>query len=94
MDILRELIKERQFIINIPPVEPELNETRHIVKIFNSILKTKVLKEQKLHWLDFFEGLLEENGSRLKKDYELDGTHLSPKYVEDLLQPALNKVEL
>jgi len=86
---LLKLISDRQFKIYIHPVVPVLNETRYIVKMFNEILKQNVEKHTKLHWLNFFDELLSNNGSNLKPEFELDGTHLHPKYVS-LLESALN----
>ena len=58
----------------------------------------------RLHWLDFAGKLVREAGAAaggaaeggappppLREEYEMDGTHLSPKYVE-LLQAALDEV--
>ena len=48
---------------------------------FNRVLKKYVLqRRESMIWVgDFFGGLLEDG--KLKKAYELDGTHLSPNYV-------------
>lgn len=63
---------------------------RYIVKIFTKILKEKIQKTKNLYYLDFFDNLLENNGLLLKKEYELDGTHLSPRYIS-LLVDSLKK---
>ena len=48
---------------------------------FNRVLKKYVLqRRESMIWVgDFFGGLLEDG--KLKKAYELDGTHLSPNYI-------------
>ena len=48
---------------------------------FNKVLKKYVLqRRESMIWVgDFFGGLLEDG--KLKKAYELDGTHLSPNYI-------------
>jgi len=91
IDVLKKLKEELKFDIYIHPIVPVLNETRHIVKQFNQLLKPKIEEnEPTFYWLDFFEGLLSSEGG-LNKNYEFDGTHLSPKYIP-LLTNALNKV--
>ena len=72
----------------VHPVPPVLNETRHIVKLFNAQLRAKVQKEPTLTWLDFFDGLLSADGERLADGLSLDGTHMHPDYVR-LLEAAL-----
>jgi len=41
--------------------------------------------------LDFFDGLLEGllEEDELKASYALDGTHLDPRYLQELLAPKL-----
>ena len=68
----------------MPPV---LNETRAVVKLFNAELKRRLARHPSLHLLDFADDLLEsEDGFR--KDLTLDGTHMSPRYLE-LLEAKL-----
>jgi hypothetical protein len=43
-----------------------------------------------LHWLDFYDNYLDAKG-KLKEKYKLDGTHMSPEYVE-LLVREIRKV--
>jgi hypothetical protein len=52
-------------------------------------LKKRVLETPRLHWLDFFDELLTADG-KLKKEYELDGTHIHPNYLP-LLERELQK---
>ena len=77
----------KKFKAFIHPVIPVLNETRLMVIKFNKVLKEYVLKRNKnaMVWIgDFFDDLLDNNGM-LKKEYELDGTHLSPNYIPLLI---------
>ena len=62
------------------------------MKTFNHILKSRVEKESRLRWLDFFEKLLTADGSSLRPEYELDGTHLHPAYMKDFAQ-AINNAQ-
>lgn len=48
-------------------------------------------KSKRLHWLDFFDHLLDDTGGSLRPDFRLDGTHLGPRYV-GLLEKALGDV--
>lgn len=48
-------------------------------------------KSRHLHWLDFFDQLLDDTGASLRPDFRLDGTHLAPGYV-GLLEKALGDV--
>ena len=48
-------------------------------------------KSKHLHWLDFFDQLLDDTGNSLRPDFRLDGTHLAPGYV-GLLEKALGDV--
>ena len=70
----------------VHPVPPVLDETRDMVKKYNAVLRALV-EASDLVWLDFFDGFLDEAG--LKPGYCLDGTHLHPTYLDDLLAPAL-----
>lgn len=77
------------------------------MSLFSRVLKRKVLAASRaiadsksshaqdrpsgaLHWLDFFDDYLGGQG-KLKEQYKLDGTHMSPLYVE-LLDRDLKKV--
>ena len=73
------------------PVPPVLNETRHIVKIFNRQLEAAVKREPSLHYLDFFRELLSADGNSLADGLALDGTHLHPSYVR-FIEAALPAV--
>jgi hypothetical protein len=59
MKVLLSLVTSKSLDIHVHPVNPVLNETRGIVRIFNSALKSQVLlKSPPLKWLDFFEDLI------------------------------------
>ena len=64
---------------------------REIVKTFTGVLKKAVLATNTLHYLDFFESMLTPDQASLNPLYELDGTHMNPKYIP-LLEAALHKV--
>ena len=76
-----------------------LDITRSIVCTFNPIYKSIMSDLKGCKWLDFFEELLlssdsvGESDMKLNPQYTLDGTHLSPVYVQ-LMQNALVKVNL
>jgi hypothetical protein len=42
-----------------------------------------------LRFLDIFDKLLTPDGQALRPEFELDGTHMSPRYVR-LVEEALN----
>ena len=88
MKVLKSLVATRRFDVQVHPVPPVLNETRHIVNKFNAQLVAAVKKEKALRMLDFFDNLLTPDGGALKEELKLDGTHMHPRYVE-LLDKAL-----
>eukprot|EP00850_Spirogloea_muscicola_P010195 SM000059S18672 [mRNA] locus=s59:358069:363417:+ [translate_table: standard] len=93
--VLLKLIHKRGFKIFVHPVPPVLDITRPVVIIYNRILRAKVSAaskqlQGKLYWLDFFEDLLCPRGT-LRKGLELDGTHMSPSYIQ-YLSDALSQV--
>ncbi|KAJ8600417.1 hypothetical protein CTAYLR_001466 [Chrysophaeum taylorii] len=84
------VVRQRQFRkALVHPVPPVLDETRPIVRAYNSRLKHHVDNTPELTWLDFFDGFLTPDHRTLRADYKLDGTHLHPRYLDDLLIPAL-----
>ncbi|KYQ91459.1 hypothetical protein DLAC_08426 [Tieghemostelium lacteum] len=87
---LKDLIKKYQYQCYIHPVVPTLNETRFLVKTFNSILKEKLSKEPQLVYLDFFEDLLINDSKDFNQIYALDGTHMNPSYVK-LIESSINQ---
>eukprot|EP01132_Coremiostelium_polycephalum_P003811 gene3811-4741_t len=86
---LKDLISKYKYKIFIHPVVPVLNETRFLVKIFNRLLKQKIMATPGLVFLDFFENLLTPDGSGFNMEYALDGTHMNPNYVA-LIEKAIN----
>lgn len=52
--------------------------------------EVKKAANSSLIWLDFFDALLSPSGG-FNTEYELDGTHMSPKYLEKM-SSALDKV--
>jgi len=87
---LLELKKTRKFDIFIHPVNSVLKETRVIVRLFNEILSRKLKQHPELVWLDFADKLLTPDREELRKEFELDGTHLNPSYVS-LVEAALEQ---
>ncbi|KAJ3433220.1 hypothetical protein M0812_22173 [Anaeramoeba flamelloides] len=94
---LIKLLKTKNWNIYIHPIIPVLNETRNTVKMFNVLLKERILKMKKkysnIHWMDFFEDLLEKTGNFLNPNYKFDGTHLHPSYVS-LIEKSINGTKL
>ncbi|CAM9706004.1 unnamed protein product [Scytosiphon promiscuus] len=88
--VAEALAKERKLKIFVHPVIPVLNETRSMVKLYNRVFRRMVDKSKHLHWLDFFDQLLDgEDAGGLRPEFRLDGTHLAPGYV-GLLEKALD----
>ena len=75
LDTLKKLNK---FDLMIHPVLPVIDITRNNVMVFNQILKEKC-KAKGFVYLDFAQDLIEDG--KLKKQYELDGTHIDPSYL-------------
>jgi len=89
--VLKALAKARRFTILVHPIPPVLNETRHIVMLFNKHLVAAVNKEPALHMLDFVDRLLTPDGKGLADGLKLDGTHMHPDYTA-LMEDELAKV--
>jgi hypothetical protein len=95
--VLLELVSERGLEVLVHPPPPVLNETRPVVAQFTRLLGSRVQEaaaaegiKGRLHWLDCFDQLLAADG-KLRKELELDGTHLAPAYLQHL-QAALDQV--
>merc|ERR1712137_285120 len=88
MQVLTEIKQKKNLNILVHPVVPVLNETRAMVKQFNTALKERVTSSPELQWLEFYENLLTEDKEQLREEYSLDGTHLHPAYLA-LLEKAL-----
>ena len=89
--VLKELQRTRKFKVLVHPVPPVLNETRHIVTLFNRQLVEAVKAEPLLHMLDFFDELVAPGGNSLAGGLALDGTLLHPSYVR-FIEAALPAV--
>ena len=89
--VLKALAASRKLTVLVHPVPPVLNETRHIVKLFNAHLRDAVNREKSLHMLDFFDQLLTSDGAALADGLRLDGTHMHPDYTR-LMEAALANV--
>ena len=98
---LQRLAAQRRFAMYVHPVPPVLDVTRPVVLLFNAALRDAVRATASaatpgtacLRWLELQAALLDDgagggNGG-LRPEYALDGTHLSPRYVE-LLAMALH----
>jgi hypothetical protein len=93
VDVLLKIEEKYSFDIYVHPVLPVLDITRTMVIGFNQILENKIKEVNKnklrLKWLDFFPSLLNEE-VKLKKEFELDGTHIHPSYLS-LVEESINK---
>lgn len=93
IDILKSIEQKYSFDLYVHPVLPVLDITRPMVIEFNKVLEKKIKEVNKtklrLKWLDFFPSLLNEEG-KLKKKFELDGTHIHPNYIS-LIEDSINK---
>ena len=83
------IVQDRQYKAYVHPIPSVLNETRSIVKKYNARLHRLVDASPHLTWLDFFDPLLTPDHNLLLPKYRLDGTHLHPSYLDDLLRDAL-----
>ena len=90
MGVLKSLVSSKKLKIFVHPVPPVLNETRHIVTIFNRQLVKAVSAEPSLRMLDFFDELLTPD-NMLKDNLKLDGTHMHPDYTK-IMEGALARV--
>lgn len=108
LDVLKSLVEEKEYTLYIHPPVPVIDVTRypnlhstslryrHIVKTFNGVLKEEIrrLQHPSIHYLDFFEKMLTDDGEKLLPDYELDGTHMNSRYlphIETALADVLEK---
>ncbi|KDO32857.1 hypothetical protein SPRG_02550 [Saprolegnia parasitica CBS 223.65] len=86
--VLEALVCTHGFDAYIHPIVPVLDETRHLVRRYNALLRTRVEAASFCKWLDCFEDLLGDNG-KLQPAYAFDGTHLHPAYLSNGFQSAL-----
>lgn len=88
----RDVVKSRKYeAAFVHPIPPVLDETRPVVIKYNARLEYHVKRTPELTWLDFFDGFLTSDHRKLRSDWRLDGTHLHPKYLDELLIPALSR---
>ncbi|CAI5535938.1 unnamed protein product [Closterium sp. Naga37s-1] len=85
--VLLALIAARAFEIFVHPVPSVILETRPLARIYNATLRRRCLAAAataaaggRLHMLDFFNGLLTDDQESLRREFEFDGTHMSPLY--------------
>ncbi|CAI7870628.1 unnamed protein product [Closterium sp. NIES-53] len=93
ISVLLSLITARGFEIFVHPVPSVIPETRPLAHIYNATLRRRCLAAAatpaaggRLHMLDFFNALLTDDQESLRREFEFDGTHMSPLYV-----PLLDK---
>ena len=84
VDEVEALAQARSLEAYIHPVPPVLQKTRPLVRCLNAALQRRVAASPGLLWLDMGDSL---EAAALS----LDGTHLSPAYVDLALQPALTR---
>eukprot|EP00029_Vermamoeba_vermiformis_P011686 TRINITY_DN649_c0_g1_i3.p1 TRINITY_DN649_c0_g1~~TRINITY_DN649_c0_g1_i3.p1 ORF type:complete len:900 (+),score=214.98 TRINITY_DN649_c0_g1_i3:369-2702(+) len=90
LQALKEMKEKYDWNIYIHPVAPVIDVTRPIVVTYNKILKEHVQKAPEFKWLDFFDDLVTDNQTKLNSLYDLDGTHLHPRYLS-LVERALTQ---
>ncbi|CAI5961060.1 unnamed protein product [Closterium sp. NIES-64] len=97
--VLLSLIAARAFEIFVHPVPSVIPETRPLARIYNATLRCRCLAAAaspaaggRLHMLDFFNGLLTDDQESLRREFEFDGTHMSPLYVP-LLDKELSRID-
>ena len=80
MKVLKHWVGKKKLKAYIHPVVPVLNETRHIVGPYNTILQKSVNAADYATWCDVYDKFLDENGA-LRDIVKLDGTHCHPAYL-------------
>jgi len=92
VDVASRLARHKQWNVLVHPVPPVLDETRGMVLKYNDTLRRLVDASSELTWVDCFDGFLDASG-KLDQRWRLDGTHLHPRYLDELLAPALGKLD-
>ena len=82
---------KRQVLVH--PVPPVLDETRGMVLKYNETLRRLVDACKELTWVDCFDGFLDPASGKLDARWRLDGTHLHPRYLDEVLAPALGALD-
>lgn len=93
--VVTGLVIQRGLHVLVHCVPPVLPETRHVVKLFNDVLKQQLALRvgqhpevaDRLQFLDVHDVLLKH-----MCNLELDGSHLHPNYLQHL-QAAVNVLE-
>jgi hypothetical protein len=86
LDSLAEFQDKHNYKVFVHPVIPVLDITRDMVKKFNTMLEYEIdnlngKRKGQLLWMNFFDDLLTDD-DKLKKEFELDGTHINPAYLK------------
>ena len=92
VDVASRLARHKRWRALVHPVPPVLDETRGMVLKYNATLRRLVDASSELTWVDCFDGFLDGSG-KLDARWRLDGTHLHPRYLDELLAPALGKLD-
>jgi tetratricopeptide (TPR) repeat protein len=93
VDVASRLARHKQWRALVHPVPPVLDETRGMVLKYNATLRRLVDASSELTWVDCFDGFLDPASGKLDDRWRLDGTHLHPRYLDELLAPALGKLD-
>ena len=89
---LTSLVKKRNFNVLVHPVVPVLDVTRHLVAKFNACLAARLARlpsSSRIRFLAAVQDKLLTPAGEFDLTYALDGTHMHPKYVHDVLAPAM-----
>jgi hypothetical protein len=92
VDVASRLARHKRWRVLVHPVPPVLDETRGMVLKYNDTLRRLVDASEILTWVDCFDGFLDGAG-KLDARWRLDGTHLHPRYLDELLAPALGALD-
>ena len=93
VDVASRLARHKRWKVLVHPVPPVLDETRGMVLKYNDTLRRLVDASSELTWVDCFDGFLDPASGKLDARWRLDGTHLHPRYLDELLAPALGKLD-
>mmetsp|Transcript_9579 Transcript_9579/g.15917 ORF Transcript_9579/g.15917 Transcript_9579/m.15917 type:complete len:549 (+) Transcript_9579:1371-3017(+) len=99
--VVQDLIRKKRLQVYIHPIMPVLDVTRQIVQMFNGLYRDAMRGIQGCTWLDMENEFLEasppsrervpgDGACSLRPELQLDGTHVSPRYVP-LLQASLER---
>lgn len=99
--VVQDLIRKKRLRVYIHPIIPVLDVTRQIVQMFNGLYRDAMRGIQGCTWLDMESEFVEasppsrervpgDGACSLRTELQLDGTHVSPRYVS-LLQASLER---